>query len=289
MQHIVIIPARNEEAHIAATLRSLLVQTLPPDRIYVVNDGSSDQTAEVVQSIANDYPCVQLLEKPDRGYRMMGGAVVETFNYAYAKCKDETFDYISKIDADVIFPPDYFEKLFAFMDANPDVAAASGVLFDHIGSTRQRLRCPDHHIGGPIKTIRKTVFDAMGGFVTAFGWDIVDQVKMRMLGYRTQNLPELEVEHQRQHGTAEGAWHGKATWGRGAWIIGSHPLFVLARAAYRMLEPPYILGGIALLYGYLKAAVTRVPQIDDKPLMAALRREQLYRLLHRNRLPEQKR
>jgi hypothetical protein len=53
-----------------------------------------------------------------------------------------------------------------------------------------------------------------------------------------------------------------------------------------MLEPPYVVGGIALWWGYLRAALKRVPTIADHDLMAALRREQLTRLWHQNRIPE---
>jgi poly-beta-1,6-N-acetyl-D-glucosamine synthase len=283
-RHVVIVPARNEEEFLGATLDSLLSQTEPPDRIYVVDDGSTDGTADLVRERARAHPSLRLVQRSDRGTRRMGGGVVDTFNAGYARCRDEPFAYVSKIDADQVLPPDYFQRLLAYLDANPDFAAASGVPWDRIGDRLVRERMPRSHVAGSLKTIRKSVFDEMGGFVPTLGWDIIDVVKMRSLGHRTGHLEELRVEHLRQHGSAEGILRGKAQWGEGAYVIGSHPLFVLARGFYRMFEPPYLLGGLAFWWGYLRAAAARRARITDRGLIRALRRDQLTRLVRLNRL-----
>jgi biofilm PGA synthesis N-glycosyltransferase PgaC len=288
MRHVVIIPARNEAAHIGATLQSILEQTAVPDRIYVVDDGSSDRTGPIVEEIARVEPRIRVLRSPDRGYRHMGPGVVEAFNSAYAQCRDEDFVYLSKIDADQILPPDYFEVLLAFLDSHPDFGAAGGVPCDQLGRALRPWRIPATHVPGPLKTMRRRVFDEIGGFMPTLGWDVLDEVKMRMHGYQTGHLDELRVQHLRPHGSAEGALRGKAQWGQGAYAIGSHPVFVLARGFYRMWEPPYVIGGLALLWGYFKAAARRVPRIADADVVKALRREQLHRVLHLNRLPRPK-
>lgn len=284
MRHVVIIPARNEAERISITLASLLAQSEKPDRIVVVDDGSSDVTPELVGALSRADPSVVLLRRADRGKRAMGGAVVEAFNVGYQSCRDETFDYISKFDADLEFPADYCARLLAVLDRQPDVGAAGGVLLERIGGRTLRLRTPREHVVGALKTIRKPLFDRMGGFLPVSGWDIIDLVKIRSLGYRTTCLDDLEVVHLRQHGTAEGALRGRADWGRGAYVIGSHPLFVLGRGLYRMVEPPYVAGGLAFWWGYLRAALGRTAQIEDRALVRALRREQLQRLLRSNRL-----
>jgi biofilm PGA synthesis N-glycosyltransferase PgaC len=284
MRHVVIMPARNEEAYIRATLTSILGQTAVPDRIYVVDDGSSDRTALIVEEIARVEPRVRLMRRADRGYRRMGPGVIEAFNSAYAQCRGEEFVYVSKIDADQILPPNYFEVLLAFLDRCPDFGAAGGVPYEELGGALRPWRMPETHVPGPLKTMRRQVFDEIGGFLPTLGWDVLDEVKVRLHGYRTGHLSELKVRHLRPHGSAEGALRGKVEWGKGAYVIGSHPLFVIARAFYRMWEPPYIIGGFAVLWGYFKAAGGRVPQIADANLVETLRREQLHRLLHNNRL-----
>jgi len=283
VRHVAIIPARNEERFLEGTLRSLLAQTEPPDRIYVVDDGSTDGTPDIVRRLAAEHPSLHLVQLPVRAERRMGGGVVHAFDAGYAECRDLDFTYVSKLDADHLFPPDYFERVLGFLDANPDHAAAGGVPHEEIGGRVHRWRMPAHHVPGSLKTIRKDVFDRMGGFIATLGWDIIDLVKMHSLGYRTTNL-DIPVQHLRQHASAEGTLKGKAQWGEGAWIIGSHPLFVLARGAYRMAESPYVLGGLAFWWGYLRAAVRRRPRITDRDLVRALRREQVQRLLRLNRV-----
>jgi poly-beta-1,6-N-acetyl-D-glucosamine synthase len=285
MRHVAIVPARNEAQFISTTLGSILRQTVPPDRVYVVDDGSTDETAAIVRDLCEQHPTLELVSRAPRPTRRMGGGVVEAFDAGYARCRHEAFDYVSKLDADQVLPRDYFERLLGFLDANPDYAAAGGVPYEPVAGRQVAWRMAATHVPGSLKTIRKEVFDRMGGFVPVLGWDIIDLVKMRSLGYRTGHL-HLPVRHLRQHGSAEGKVRGKVQWGEGAWIIGSHPLFVLARGIYRMREPPYVVSGLAFWWGYLRAALRRTPRIADADLVRALRREQLHRLFHFNR-PEE--
>lgn len=283
LKHAIIIPAHNEAAYIRRTLESLLAQTEPADRIIVVDDGSADETSAIVRVLARDHACLTLVNGPpsaERRYR-----VVEVFNRGYELVRGGPCEYVSKIDADLIFPRDYFRRLFEVMDADPTIGAAGGVLCDIVGGKLMPIRIPETHVPGPLKTMRRSAFDEMGGFIPTLGWDIVDTVKMRMLGYRTLNLPELRVTHLRRHGSATGIVRGNVRMGHGAYVIGTHPLFALARSFYRMLEPPYLVGGLALGYGYFRSWLAGKPQIPDKALIEALRKEQMHRLLHRNRLP----
>jgi biofilm PGA synthesis N-glycosyltransferase PgaC len=285
MKHIIIMPAHNEAALIARTLQSIADQTERPDRLLVVDDGSTDATADIVRQFMTRHPWIALVSGrksgPGRRYR-----VVEVFNQGYEQVRGERADYVSKIDADLIFPTDYFERLFRLMDADRTIGAAGGVLEEVTASGRRhRLRMPDNHVPGPVKTIRKEVFEEMGGFVPMLGWDIIDLVKIRSLGYRTVCLPELVVIHQRQTAAATGILRGNVRMGHGAYVIGTHPLFAVGRAVYRMFEPPYVLAGLALGYGYFRSWFKRAEQMPDRGLIAALQSEQLYRLAHFNKLP----
>lgn len=284
MKHVIVMPAHNEAGYIGRTLESLAAQTERPDRLIVVDDGSTDTTAEIVRHFMADHDWVSLVQGTQQSTRRY--RVVEVFNHGYERARHDDFVYISKIDADLVFPPEYFERLFARLDADPRIGAGSGVLREITTSGHEmRLRMPENHVPGPIKTIRKAVFDEMGGFVPMLGWDIIDLVKIRALGYRTVNLPELTVVHMRQTGSATGVLRGNVRMGHGAYVVGTHPLFALGRSVYRMLEPPYILAGLALGYGYFKSWFRGAPQMPDPALIKALREEQIYRLFHLNRLP----
>jgi len=64
----VIMPIRNEADRVATTLRSVLAQDLPPDRmeVLVVDGRSDDDTRDVVARVAGDDPRVRLLDNPER-------------------------------------------------------------------------------------------------------------------------------------------------------------------------------------------------------------------------------
>jgi poly-beta-1,6-N-acetyl-D-glucosamine synthase len=285
MKHIIIMPAHNEADLIGRTLQSIVDQTERPDRLIVVDDGSTDATAEIVRGFMKDNPWIEMIPGGQRGsgrrYR-----VVEVFNHGYERVRTERADYVSKIDADLIFPRDYFERLFGVMDADPTIGAAGGVLEEVAANGRHhRLRMPDNHVPGPVKTIRKHVFEEMQGFVPMLGWDIIDLVKIRSLGYQTVCIQDLVVIHQRQTAAATGILKGNVRMGHGAYVIGTHPLFALGRAVYRMFEPPYVLAGAALGYGYFRSWFKRAEQMPDPSLIRALQAEQLYRLVHFNKLP----
>src|SRR3546814_6787925 len=137
MRHVVIMPAHNEAAYVGDALTSLLNQTLPPDRIIVVDNGSDDETAAIVRRIAATSPTVHLVgDAPPKGRRYR---VVDVFERGYRLVAGTPFDYVSKLDADQLFPPDYFERLLGFMDGEPRVAAASGVRSEEHTSELQSL------------------------------------------------------------------------------------------------------------------------------------------------------
>jgi hypothetical protein len=66
--------------------------------------------------------------------------------------------------------------------------------------------------------------------------------------------------------------------GRLDYALGGHPLFEVCRASYQMTRPPYIVGGLALLAGYLSAAIRRVERPIARELVRFRRQEQMQRL-----------
>lgn len=69
--------------------------------------------------------------------------------------------------------------------------------------------------------------------------------------------------------------------GKTDYVSGYHPLFLLAKSAVRISERPYVLGSVALLYGYLKAYWDRTPRVNDPELIQYLRGQQLAKLMGR--------
>ena len=66
MKYVLITPARNEERFITKTLDSMVAQTLLPERWVIVDDGSTDRTAELVQSYSKRFPWIELVQRVQR-------------------------------------------------------------------------------------------------------------------------------------------------------------------------------------------------------------------------------
>lgn len=96
----VIVPAYNAETFIKRTLDSILIQTYTNIEVLVVDDGSQDRTAEIVESFVQKDSRVKLLQQPNAG-------VAAARNLAIAKSNGE---YIAPIDADDIWYPQKLEK-----------------------------------------------------------------------------------------------------------------------------------------------------------------------------------
>jgi len=114
-QVTVMIPAYNEESVIVDTVRSALASTYPKLEILVIDDGSTDRTAELVRSNFGRDPRVRLLLQPNRGKPA-------ALNHALSEA---TGDIVVSIDADTIVDPEAVPRLVRHF-VNPKVGAVAG-------------------------------------------------------------------------------------------------------------------------------------------------------------------
>lgn len=115
----IVLPAYNEAERIAATLDKVLRYARQPGgttEIIVVNDGSSDSTAEIVREYALRQPALRLIENP--GNRGKGFSVRNGILHARG-------DLLLFSDADLSSPIQEADKLFAAIQAGADVAIGS--------------------------------------------------------------------------------------------------------------------------------------------------------------------
>ena len=135
---------------------------------------------------------------------------------------------------------------------------------------------------GMTKFYSVACFAQIGGFVREVMWDAIDCHKARQLGWTPTsfNEPDLAFEHLRPMGSSQqNIYVGRRRHGFGQYFMGSHPLYFLATAVRRMLHPPYILGGMATLQGYVWAMFRGEPQYDDAELRRFIRDYQVNALL----------
>jgi biofilm PGA synthesis N-glycosyltransferase PgaC len=123
----IIVPAYNEAASVADTIRSLQGQTLPPAEIIVVDDGSNDGTGDIARA------CGVTVVRPEKGTGSKAGA--QTFALPLVKTA-----FTMAIDADTTLAPDAIERLMPAFDDSGVVAACGYVLPRHVKSVWERGR-----------------------------------------------------------------------------------------------------------------------------------------------------
>ena len=277
-QYVIITPVRDEERHIESTLESVCKQTSLPSEWVIVNDGSTDRTGEIIDRYAAKFHWIQGVHRPNRGFRKAGGGVVEAFNEGYKALRVNGWDYIVKLDGDLSFASDYFDKCFQHFQRDPRLGIGGGEIYHDLAGQLKLEANPKFHVRGATKIYERSCWEAIEGLWPAAGWDTIDEVKANMLGWKTYSFPELQLLHHRFTGSEEGLVRDRMKHGVACYVSGYHPLYVAASCVYRLRQRPYVIGSAAIMYGFLKAHFTRPPRLEDQSYLSYIRGQQLRRL-----------
>lgn len=278
---VLISPVRNEEDYLEKTIESVAKQTLLPVEWLIVDDGSTDKTSQILAQATKEYPWIHIVSKPDRGKRSVGPGVVEAFYYGYERLYTQDYDFIGKLDGDLEFKPEYFATLIDYFNNDPYLGSASGkpYLLEEGKLTIERMS--DEMVAGQINFYRRQCFEDIGGLVRQVHWDGIAYHRARMKGWRTRSIdePNLIFIHQRLMGSSEkGIITGRLRWGRGQYFMGTHLLYIFAIGFYRMLEKPYVIGGLLIVLGYFQAMWEKMPRYEDSEFRKSLHAWQMARL-----------
>jgi len=278
---VVISPVKNEAEYIRLTLDSMVAQTYRPIEWVIVDDGSKDETREIVKEYTDAYPFIRLILREDQGSRQLGGGVVRAFNYGKDRILNQDYAYIAKLDGDMSFGPWYLQKMFEKFGENPRLACVSGRVY------RQENGCfiEEFHqveqVAGQFKLYRRTAFEEIGGFVPMLAWDGIDIHACHMKGWDTHTFLDADawLWHHRIMGSSDRSIYvGRLRWGRGNWTMGYHPLYAIAAGVNRMSEKPVFIGGMLMIVGYFWSAIKRVPRYENLAFRRWLRKRQMQRL-----------
>jgi biofilm PGA synthesis N-glycosyltransferase PgaC len=277
-KYLIITPARDEEEFLERTILSVASQSVKPLQWIIVNDGSRDRTGAIIDHYADVYPWITARHRPDRGFREAGGGVINTFYDGYAQIESSQWEFLVKLDADLSFPSDYFERCFTEFEKDPRLGIGGGGIYHEEAGELKLEQNPKFHVRGATKIYRRECWDDLGGLLRAPGWDTVDEVKANMLGWNTRSFLDLRVSHYRFTGAADGAWKDCIKNGKANYITGYHPLFMLLKCVRRLAKRPYFIGSVGLAWGFVTAYRKGIPQVQDLRLISYLRGQQLRRL-----------
>jgi glycosyltransferase involved in cell wall biosynthesis len=200
MNYYIVIPAHNEEAFIALTLDSLIAQTVLPKKIVIVNDNSTDKTAEIVTAYAKENPFISLVNKTSSAIHLPGSKVIQAFQKGFETLDDE-YDVIVKLDADLILPNNYFETILNIFEKDATIGMAGGFAYiEKNGKWILENLTDKDHIRGAFKAYRKACFQQIGNLKPAMGWDTVDELLSKFYGWKVVTDASLIVKHLKPTG-----------------------------------------------------------------------------------------
>jgi glycosyltransferase involved in cell wall biosynthesis len=279
-RYVLITPARNEEAFIQKTLDSVSQQTFPPLKWVIVNDGSTDNTASIVEQYAARYDWIELVTLPGRKERHFAGKVY-AFNAGQERCIGLDYEVIGNLDSDVSLDKDHFEFLLSKFKDDPRLGVAGTVFREEGYNSGTDSLEGQFYVSGQCQLFRRQCFEEIDGYFAnkAGGIDWIAVTTARMKGWKTRSFNEKSFFHHRHLGTAERSIVAASfAYGEKDYILGGHPVWELFRIVYRMKKRPYIIDGVALGLGYGSAALRRLKRPVSKELMAFHRREQMRKL-----------
>ncbi|MDQ6864629.1 MAG: glycosyltransferase family 2 protein [Thermoproteota archaeon] len=253
-------------------LLSIKEQTINPEHVIVINDGSTDKTKDILDEMQKDWPSLYVITNPNLGYDI--SRVVKNWNAAIKLSRDKGLqkaDYHMIATDDTLYPRDYAERIISYMDSNPSVAITSG------NYTEYKHVMP-HGAGRFIRNsfFEKTIWH--GYYPEQMGYESAILYEASHCGYSYFVIGDAKFEHLRPLGET----HKFYEFGASMRTLGYHPIFALGRFLKYLVtgEVTGRLGAIYMLYYYLTYSPKSggYDRMYDKNLRHHIRENQVQRL-----------
>ena len=277
LKYVLITAAKNEAQFIELTIKSVITQTVLPQRWIIINDGSTDTTEEIVKKYALKYPWIELISLPVSNDRNFGRKAI-AFNIGYQRIMDLDFDIIGNLDADISFNNNYFSFLLKKFLEFPELGVA-GTPFREGGKQYDYRFSNIEHVSGACQLFRRKCFESIGGYIPleAGGIDLYMNIRARMAGWKTRTFTEMFCVHHRKMGAAkknklsfafDGGYHD--------YLMGVSFIWQFLRSAYRLISDPIF--SFCIMAGYSWALITRPKRLVEKGMIEFVRNEQRQRI-----------
>jgi glycosyltransferase involved in cell wall biosynthesis len=286
LRYALVTPARNERENLERLAAAVLAQRLEPSCWVIVDDASDDGTTDLALELEAQTPWIVAVTARqgdgtlDAGRRH--GRALDAFR-AGVRALPGAFDVVVKVDADTSFEPDYFDRLVARFEQDPELGIAGGACYELEEGEWVRQRVIATHPRGASRAYRWPCVEDVMTLESRMGWDGLDEVKARMRGYRSETVLDLPFRHHRATGGREKhPLRHQAAQGEASWYMGYRPSYLVLRVLYRSVRDPAAVG---MLWGYARAAATRAERCPDRQVVRRLRDEQRLRRVVREGAP----
>ena len=260
MKIYMFLPARNEENNIPYFFQSILNQTLKPDKIVVVNDGSIDRTAEICRSFG-----AKVIDLPfhPESYTVdpsTSWKLAEVLNHALPPPED--YDYMIQISPDIVLESDYIETIISRMQENPKLVIAGGQI--------EGEPCYSSHVRGAGRVYKVSWWNRyIKKFPLSYTYESYPLFKARALGYEVKSFPDVKMKALRPTRQYK-PYYGYAMRELGYW-----PPYAIARCLLSILKEPKT--GAKMLTTYISCPF---PKLSDKQVIEWLRQYQIRKILN---------
>jgi len=281
--YVLITPAYNEGRYLGKTIEGVLAQTLRPLRWIIVDDGSTDNTGEIIRGYAGRVGFIEGCPRRRMPQDTYYGSNVRAILQGYERLKDCAFDYLGILDADMILDPRYYEEVFRRFETNRDLGIATGTYVEEIAGRWVEALLDRRSTPKALQVFRRACYEQIGGYVPCphGGEDTYTEIMARMHGWQTWSFPEIRALHQKPvgAGVSQSLLRAKFRQGVTDYCLATHPVFMAAKCLRRCLkERPYGGAGLARLAGFACGYLMRTPRPLGHAARRYVRKEQMIRL-----------
>lgn len=271
LRYAVVTPVRDEAANLPRLAGALAAQTCPPAAWIIVDTGSKDETVRMAGDLSTQFSWLAVEHLPAQTRLARGAPIVRAFHHGVATLHDLP-DIVVKLDADISFEADYFERLLEKFAQDPRLGIASGMAYESdAGQWQPRFNTADS-VWGAIRAYRRECLQDVLPLEEHMGWDGIDELKARSRGWTTATFRDIPFRHHRPEGVRDGARrHAWTARGRAAHYMGYRAWYLGLRALYHARQEP---AALAMLWGFALARVKHEPVCPDESVRTRLRREQ---------------
>ena len=278
MEYVLLTPVRNEEVLLPIAIQSVLSQNQFPALWLIVDDGSTDNTMQIIHELECSHSWIISKSLPG-GLGGLGKHFAEVVDYGFKQLQSEAvargieYDYIGKIDADVSFDPTCFSSLINEFEKDPSLGITSprliycepGVKGFYIH--KEPDRSLSDHPADPIRLYRRKCFEDIGGIKIVRASETVAEAKAKLRGWKIYRFDNVYGKHLRKAHSSTPLWSRLTLYGSEAYYLGYHPLLALGRLCFDIFfgRPRYRF--LAYACGYIRGYIKREPRIDDDEIL----------------------
>jgi len=280
-KYILITSAHNEAGLIGNTIKSVLDQQIKPVEWIIIDDGSSDNTSEVVAEFAANNSFIKLFNKRADLNRDFSSKV-KAIHLAVSRITTLDYDYLGILDADITFSSTYYASVISKFENREKLGIVGGVIYDLVDGKTIPLYLHPNITRGAVQFFKRECFEEIGGILPLKygGEDSAACFSARLKGWEVENFEDLVGYHHRLAGTADrGIYKARFREGFVEYHLGYHPLFEFVKGISRYKERPMIVGSIVRFSGFWWANLKREKRSISRDLVKFIRKEQINRII----------